>query len=163
MKAVFWIDEDRRDPPLAIVLCPRGGELTERALRSFQRAGVETVVSLLEAEELRWMGLKEEGETAEALGLGFLWHPLPDHRLPVDEAAFRAFVRGLAKRLNAGERIGIHCFGCIGRSTVTAACAMIELGWEAEAALEAIGVARGCPVPDTEEQREWILAYEARM
>ena len=69
---------------------------------------------------------------------------------------------GLADRLRTGERIGVHCRGSIGRSTVTAACALIHLGWQPQAALEAIAAARGCAVPDTEEQRRWILSYEAK-
>ncbi len=77
-------------------------------------------------------------------------------------ATFRAFVAGLADRLRAGERIGVHCRGSIGRSTVTAACTLIHLGWNAQDALRAIQAARGCVVPDTEEQLRWILNYKAQ-
>jgi hypothetical protein len=45
---------------------------------------------------------------------------------------------------------------------VTAACALIELGWKPEAALAAIEAARGCPVPETLEQEKWILRYKPR-
>jgi hypothetical protein len=43
-----------------------------------------------------------------------------------------------------------------------AASILIHLGWKPLQALKAIGAARGCPVPDTPEQRNWILAYEAQ-
>jgi len=39
---------------------------------------------------------------------------------------------------------------------VTAAV-LVELGWDASRALPLIEQARGCIVPDTEEQRLWIL------
>ena len=94
------------------------------------------------------------------MGLQFLSFPIPDHDLPEDEQAFREFVAELARRLRARERIGVHCLGSIGRATVVAACTLIELGWEPEEALAAIEVARCCPVPDTEEQAEWILGYK---
>jgi protein-tyrosine phosphatase len=94
--------------------------------------------------------------------LKFLSHPIPDTHIPQDRAAFRQFVAGLAARLRAGERIGVHCRGSIGRATVTAACTLIHLGWSPDAALEAIEVARGCPVPDTREQEGWILSYKAK-
>jgi hypothetical protein len=44
---------------------------------------------------------------------------------------------------------------------VTAACALIHLGWTPHAALAAITAARGLTVPDTQEQEDWILRYKA--
>jgi hypothetical protein len=38
----------------------------------------------------------------------------------------------------------------------------MHLGWRADKALEAIEDARGCTVPDTQEQEEWILHYKAQ-
>jgi protein-tyrosine phosphatase len=158
---VFWI-QGHPPPQLAVVLCPRGGWGLRSALRTYQRGGIETLVSLLEEKEAERLGLAEEGRIAGKIGLEFLSLPMPDHDIPPDEAAFRAFVAELAERLRAGQRIGVHCLGSIGRSTMAASCALIELGWEPEAALAAVGTARCCPVPDTEEQEEWILGYKAR-
>jgi protein-tyrosine phosphatase len=105
--------------------------------------------------------LGQEGPLAEAAGMRFLSYPILDVHVPANVASFRAFVAGLADRLRGGERIGAHCRGSIGRSTVTAACTLIHLGWNAKQALGAIEVARGCAVPDTEEQLRWILNYKA--
>jgi protein-tyrosine phosphatase len=158
---VFWI-QGNPPPPLAIVLCPRGDYLLKDALRYIRQCRVETLVSLLEEDEAAWLGLAEEGPLVGQLGLQFLSFPIPDVHVPPNAAAFRRFIEGLADRLRTGERIGVHCRGSIGRSTVTAACALIHLGWQPQAALEAIAAARGCAVPDTEEQRRWILSYEAK-
>jgi protein-tyrosine phosphatase len=162
VKGVFWI---KADPhlSLAIVLCPRGGKWLPPALVALQRAGVETIVSLLEKEEELWLGLAEEGPMAEQLGMEFLSLPLPDHSVPPDAIVLRTFVAGLAERLREGERIAVHCFGSIGRATVTAACTLIHLGWTPKAALLAIQMARGLAVPDTPEQQEWILSYRATL
>jgi protein-tyrosine phosphatase len=127
-----------------------------------RRAGVETIVSLLSEEQVAMLELKEEPVLARKLGMKFLHHPIPDHQLPPDRLAFRAFVSNLAERLRAGERLGVHCWGSIGRATVTAACTLIHLGWTPESALAAVEAARGCPVPDTEEQERWILNYKAQ-
>jgi protein-tyrosine phosphatase len=160
-QSIFWIS--RYPPPsLAIVLCPQGGRQLRDDLLAIRRGGIQTLVSLLEEEEAHGYDLAKEGQLAGQLGLQFLAHPLPDHSTPPDRGAFRAFVSGLADRLRTGEQIGVHCLGSVGRSTVTAACALIELGWEPAAALAAIESARGRPVPDTEEQRRWILGYRAR-
>jgi protein-tyrosine phosphatase len=163
VEKVFWIDpaDTASEPNLAIVLCPRGGNVLEDELLRMKRCGIDTVVSLLETDEAEWLGLTREGLLAADMGLGFLSHPIPDAQTPTDVTAFRAFVDGLADRLRAGVHLGVHCRGSIGRSTITAACTLMHLGWTAKAALRAIGTARGCPVPDTPEQRRWILSYEA--
>jgi protein-tyrosine phosphatase len=157
---IFWV-HGQPPPGLAVVLCPKGGWGLRDTLRLYQRGGIQTLVSLLEDKEAERLGLADEGRIARKIGMEFLSHPMPDHSLPPDAEAFQAFVAGLAARLCAGERIGVHCFGSIGRATVTAACALIELGWEPGAALTAIEKARLYPVPDTEEQQEWILGYKS--
>jgi protein-tyrosine phosphatase len=149
--------------PLAIVLCPRGGRHLAGEMSYLKRAGIQTLVSLLSDEQVEMLDLSEEGMEARRLGIAFLHHPIPDHQLPTNPQAFRSFVAALANRLLAGESIGIHCWGSIGRATVTAACTLIHLGWPAATALAAVEAARGCPVPDTEEQEQWILGYEAQL
>jgi protein-tyrosine phosphatase len=130
-------------------------------MAQLQKCGIQTLVSLLEKDEAAWLGLKGEDRMAAQAGMQFLSHPIPDANVPLDSAAFRVFVAGLAGRLQAGERIGVHCRGSIGRSTITAACALIHLGWPARDALAVIEAARGCPVPNTHEQERWILQYKA--
>jgi protein-tyrosine phosphatase len=175
VNGVYWIYTDASAPlaaptsggrafapmPLAVVLCPRGGRDLQGELRHLKRAGIETLVSLLSEEQVEMLDLAEEGKLANKLGMQFLHHPIPDHHLPSDPQAFRTFVTNLADRLGAGQRIGVHCWGCIGRATVTTACTLIHLGWQPAAALAAVEAARGCPVPDTEEQKQWILNYKA--
>ena len=160
MTDVFWI-KGNPAAPLAIVLCPPGGRGLRDELLVMKRAGIDTLVSLLEEQETHLFGLSEEGHLAGQVGMRFLSFPLPDAHLPPDRATFRAFAQGLANRLRAGEAVGVHCRGSIGRSAVTAACALIHLGWTPHAALAAITAARGLTVPDTQEQEDWILRYKA--
>ncbi len=130
-------------------------------LRQIRQGGIDTIVSLLEPFEADFLGLAEEQATAERVGLKFLSYPIRDGSVPRDVARFRSFVRRIADRLEAGEQIGVHCRGSIGRATITAACALIHRGWKARDALEAIAEARGFAVPDTLEQEDWILIYKA--
>src|ERR1700722_18772770 len=146
--------------PMAIVLCPRGGSSLRSELIHLKRAGIDTLVSLLSNDQVEMLDLTEEPHLANQLGMSFLHHPIPDHQLPPDLHAFRVFVSDLARRLGTGERIGIHCWGSIGRAPVTAVCTLIHLGWKPAAALAAVEAARGCPVPDTEEQQAWIMNYK---
>ncbi|MGD0348580.1 MAG: hypothetical protein ABSA85_17595 [Terracidiphilus sp.] len=161
MDLVFWI-EGNPPVPVAIVLCPCGGKVLKDELREIARSGVQTLVSLLEPEEADWLGLGEEGSLAEQMGMHFLSYPIQDVSVPASMVAFRTFISGLADRLRAGERVGLHCRGSIGRSPLTAACTLIHLGWNAQDALAAIQAARGCSIPDTKEQLRWVLNYKAQ-
>jgi len=158
---IFWI-KGNPPVPLAIVLCPLGGSGLQNELIAMKRGGIETLVSLLRKEEAMMLGVAQEGPLAEKIGLRFLSHPIPDVHVPPNTADFQAFVTGLAHRLRAGEHMGVHCRGSIGRATVTAACTLIHLGWTPQAALSAIQAARGCAVPDTQEQEDRILRYKAK-
>jgi protein-tyrosine phosphatase len=156
---IFWIEGDPQTA-LAIVLRPAGDEWLMDELRTLRRGGIETLVSMLEPWEAAELGLACEEQLAGQAGMQFLSFPIPDRHTPPWTEAFRRFAEELARRLRAGERIGVHCRGSIGRSTVAAASALMHLGWSSKDALLAIAAARGFPVPDTDEQREWIIAYE---
>ena len=158
---VFWI-EGKPPAQLAIVLCPRGDTRLEGDLWRFKQCGVDTLVSMLEPDEAAWLGLAKEGLLAREAGMQFLSYPIRDVHVPADMKSFRTFCAGLADRLRAGEHIGLHCRGSIGRAPTTAACTLIHLGWKAKDALGAIQKARGFPIPDTEEQLRWILNYNAQ-
>ena len=156
---IFWIEGDPR-VGLAIVMRPAGDDWLKEELRALRRGGIDTLVSMLEPWEAAELGLAHEGRLAEEAGVQFLSFPIPDRHTPQQTRAFGQFAAELARRLRAGERIGVHCRGSIGRSTVAAASALVHLGWKPKDALAAIATARHFPVPDTDEQREWILAYE---
>jgi protein-tyrosine phosphatase len=162
---IYWIEgkpaPGLADPGLAIVARPRGDEGLEDQLRRIRAGGIDTIVSLLEPFEAHYLGLAQEEAIARSVGLNFVSFPIRDGTVPLDVKRFRVLVRKIAERLAAGERIGVHCRGCIGRATITAACALIHRGWKARDALEAIAEARGYAVPDTLEQEDWILAYKA--
>ena len=180
MNGVYWIDipaprasapgpsaphapaAQRASFEMAIVLCPSGGRHLHNEMLNLHRAGIDTLVSLLSREQVKMLELQDEGPLARRVGMQFLHHPIPDHELPSDTQAFRRFISDLAERVRSGQRLGIHCWGSIGRATVTAACTLIHLGWEPADALLAIEAARGCPVPDTDEQQRWILNYQAQ-
>lgn len=170
MNGIYWIygpppaplpGSPRVPTPLAVVLCPRGGRYLDGELTHLKRYGIQTIVSLLSEEQVIMLDLAAEGAAARRIGIQFLHHPMPDHQLPPDRQAFRGFVADLAHRVGGGQRIGIHCWGSIGRATVTAACTLVHLGWDPCKALAAVEEARGLPVPDTEEQQHWILNYKA--
>lgn len=159
MDETFWI---KSNPPvrLAIVLRPPGGKELRDAIQRIKRAGIQTLVSMLEPHEAELLGLAEESRIAEEIGLPFLNYPIPDTKVPADVAHFRVFVSGLADRLRSGESVGVHCRGCIGRATIVSACILIHMGLKPMDAVVAVEAARGCTVPDNSEQLSWILHYK---
>ena len=159
MDEIYWI---KSNPPvrLAIVLRPPGGVELHDAMLRIKQAGIRTLVSMLESQEAELLGLAEESRIAEEIGLHFLNYPIPDTKVPHDVAQFRAFVSGLADRLRSGESVGVHCRGCIGRTTILAACILMHMGLKPMDAVVAVEAARGCTVPDTSEQLSWILHYK---
>jgi len=150
---IYWIDAPY-GPRLAIMARPRAGDWLEDEVDYWQRSGIETVVSLLEQDEVRDLQLEDERELCVQNGIAFFSFPIRDRGLPEDRAAALRFARELA---GSDKPIAIHCRAGIGRSSLMAAAILIETGIPAETALRAIATARGLQVPDTDAQRDWIL------
>jgi protein-tyrosine phosphatase len=158
MTDVYWIKHDHPSR-LAIVARPGEGEWLVDDLLAMKSSGVDILVSLLEAHEAVYLGLRDEGKFAHLAGMEFISFPMTDRTTPENRERFCELIQNLCEAIRAGKRVGVHCRGSIGRSTVTTASIMIESGWKAVDALRVIEEARGYPVPDTEEQRRWILQF----
>jgi protein-tyrosine phosphatase len=116
---------------------------------------------MLDPEEADELGLNDEASLAANVGMEFFGYPIPDRTTPSEDSAFRLFAALLASRVHSGHAVAMHCRGSIGRATIAAACTLIHLGWQPKDSLAMVESARGCAVPDTLEQRDWILRYKA--
>lgn len=154
MDALYWVrDTDIR---LAIVPRPRGQDWLADDLRALREHGIDTLVSLLTSEESCELGLSEEARYCGEVVINFLVFPIPDRSVPSSVADFSKFVTLVESELRNGKGVGIHCRAGIGRSSLLAACLLMRHGYTAEVAFDAIALSRGCPVPDTAEQRQWV-------
>ncbi|HSX54825.1 MAG TPA: sulfur transferase domain-containing protein [Sphingomonas sp.] len=151
---LYWI-ESASSQRLAIMARPRSGDWLEDEVAHWARAGVETVVSLLEREEVTELGLEREAAICERHGIRFVSFPIADRTVPADASAAMRFAAELAA---TGQAIAIHCRAGIGRSSIIATAIMVSNGADPAMALTAIGEARGLSVPDTDAQRAWALA-----
>jgi len=154
---VYWI-EGKWPGKLAIVPRPRGGDWLEDEARDWKEAGLDVIVSLLEEAEAADLDLSAEGELSQAVGLGFLSFPIVDRSVPASRPATLALLQDLSRLLASGKNIGIHCRQGIGRSALIAASLLVLAGVSPEAAFQRVSTARGCTVPETAEQREWVMA-----
>lgn len=146
------------------VMCrPNPGELLEDALASLVKAGIDCVVSLLQEQEAFELALEREGEVCRRFGMKFLSHPIPDHSVPEDVESYLNFVRRLHGRIRGGEQIAIHCYAGIGRTGLTAGSILVVDGYEVDDAFALVSRCRGFPVPDTEEQRQWLYAHQHKL
>jgi uncharacterized protein (TIGR01244 family) len=147
----YWINTR-----LAIIPRPRGPELLDQDMLDAAKAGINVVVSLLPESEATELGLAREEEAATQAGLRFIGFPIADRGVPDNLEQFHALLANLAQMMAAGQRVGVHCRACIGRSSIVAASLLIRSGIPAERAWLKVEAARQFPVPDTREQRQWV-------
>ena len=143
---------------IAIVARPRGNDWLCDEITAFSREGVEILVSMLTDEEAEELGLNDESAECAAAGISFVNVAIPDRSVPSDTNAFLGSVEQLVARVRQGRYLAVHCRASIGRSTVLAASILVRLGWDAKTAFDAIEAARGCSVPDTPEQKQWVIS-----
>lgn len=158
MSRLYWIDHHGAGR-LAIAARPQAGDRLDADLKAWTADGVDVVVSLLEEEEASKLGLQREPESCASNGLAFVSFPIPDFGLPPGRPQAMQLTRRLAAELELGRTIVIHCRGGIGRSSTMAACTLISCGVSADDALSRIAAARGRRVPETADQRDWVLSF----
>ena len=157
----YWIDGPWRGR-LAIVPRPRGGDWLEDEIHSWHEAGLDIIVSLLTPLEIEEFDLGGEEGLSQARDVEFISFPIPDREVPASREAITALAHKIETALTSGKSVGVHCRHGIGRSSLLAACVLLASGENPEEAFERIRKARGRPVPDTVEQKEWVktLAQE---
>lgn len=160
MKAiVYWI-ESNWPGKLAIIPRPRGGDWLEDEVAAWKEAGLDVIVSLLEADEAADLDLRQEGKLTRGAGLEFISFPIIDRNIPASRKETLALLQLLLGRLTDGKSVGVHCRQGIGRSALVASSLLVLSGLTPEQAFQRVGAARGCVVPETSEQREWVRAVE---
>jgi protein-tyrosine phosphatase len=138
---------------------PRGGDWLEEEVRSLQRSGVDVLVSLLTAEEIADLELAQEEAICRSQGIQFRSFPIVDRSVPATKATVKELVSELASNIAVGRNIAIHCRQGIGRSALIAICLLVQKGMDVDLAMQRVSDARGCPVPETNEQKRWIMDY----
>jgi len=109
--------------------------------------------------------LREEGcddeEQLRAAGIRFLHLPTPDLEPSPVEMLDRGvgFVR---ERIDAGDRVLIHCQHGIGRSALLALCVLADQGWEPLDALSHAKARRAALSPSRSQYDGWAAWLKAR-
>jgi protein-tyrosine phosphatase len=145
---------------LSIVSRPRGGDWLDDEVRKWKNEGLHAVVSLLTNEELDEFALLREKTASEKQDLQFFSLPIADLGVPSsreDTHAAMAILNQVEKLLATGRNVAIHCRQSIGRSGMIAASLLVMAGSDPLEAFASVSQDRGLPVPETNEQREWVI------
>jgi protein-tyrosine phosphatase len=156
MTPLFWIEGPWRGR-LAIAARPRGGDWLVDEMNAWRHAGIDTVVSLLTSEENQDLELTREEPVCRAAGIEFVSFPIVDRSVPESSLSVARLLAQLDEELTGGKSVVIHCRQGLGRAGLIAASLLIAHEADAKRALAAVSSARGVTIPETEEQRAWVI------
>jgi protein-tyrosine phosphatase len=158
---VCWVEIQGKGA-VGLSTCPRGGQWLVYTVKDWSSEGVNAVVSLLDPVEAKQLDVQHEADLCARHSIRFIAFPIPDRGVPKREALLK-LLEELAQLLRNGQRVVVHCRLGIGRSSVVLASLLVKSGVSAERAFQRVAAARGCEVPDTDEQREWVYKLERRL
>jgi hypothetical protein len=125
--------------------------------------GARVLVSLMEPEELRAVGVPPQELAREAATRGIEWVNLSivDGSIPGEAALeqWRSLAPSLHELLEEGGSVVFHCLGGLGRTGTMAACLLIESGLAPADAIAAVRAARPGTIENA-SQEEFVLRYQ---
>jgi protein-tyrosine phosphatase len=146
---------------LSIMARPRGGDWLAEELHGLRRLGVDVLVCALTTAEQIELGLAEEAIACATTGLAFVAVPIPDRGVP-EEQTLRPVLGQLHAALASGRHVVIHCRAGIGRASLVAGALLVGEGLAPEQVWQRLAAARGLPVPDTDQQRQWLQRFASQ-
>jgi protein-tyrosine phosphatase len=151
---IFWAEEH----DIAVGPAPEPDDLL-RLFSEWRKDGVGLIVSAQTEREAATMGLDIEETFARTAKLGFLRIPVPDHSAPPFSREVLDSITYIADTIDNGKKVFVHCYAGIGRSPALAAAVMVHRGATPREAVQALRAARGIPVPETQDQMQFIFDY----
>lgn len=126
----------------------------------YRALGINRIASLLTKDEAEELGLANEDAACVENHVAFCQYPIADREVPARHD-FAGFAQMIAGELTGNRNVAIHCRAGIGRAGLLACCVLQLLDITPEDAIRMVTDGRGVAVPDTDEQREFILSFAA--
>ena len=138
---------------------PRGGDWLIDEIKALRASGVDILVSLLTSTEVRELDLAEEATFCHQQGIKYVSFAIQDRSVPPFSEQTFLFLKHLRASLSEGKHLTFHCRHGLGRAVLMAASVLVLTGLTPEQAFDLFSRARGYRVPETEEQRAWVIAF----
>lgn len=124
--------------------------------------GAQAVVTLIEPHEMTELKVENIGHVVAHHGMQWFHLPIRDVTAPgpAFEDAWREAGPQLRTLLRSGRDVFVHCKGGLGRAGTVAARLLVELGWDATAAIAAVRAARPGAL-ETSAQEDHVHAVRA--
>lgn len=146
---------------LAVCSRPRAGSWLEDDILALRDANLDILVSALVSEEIAKLGIEGVPEICAVHGIEYVHFPVGNLQVPGEMSA-RPVLARLHAALCNGHGLAVHCFASVGRSPTLAAALLVMGGVAPWDAWQRIEMVRGRRVPDTNEQRDWVLQFAPR-
>lgn len=124
--------------------------------------GAHVVAPLIEPFEYGVLDIEAYPEVAAACGLTVAAFPIPDGCAPGDPESFAVYLEGLLEQLLNGQVVVVHCRGGLGRAGLVAACLLVQMGLDADAAIRLVRQTRSPHAIETAEQEAFIHRFGGR-
>tara|TARA_B110000003_G_C16477751_1_gene468306 strand:- start:26 stop:502 length:477 start_codon:yes stop_codon:yes gene_type:complete len=141
---------------IATAAAPNADRMLEEII-DMREEKVEFVLSLLQVNEATEIGLIDEELSLGAAGIGFRQIAIADFGIPENSLEIDSVIADMAKYLETGGSLVVHCRGGIGRSSIVVSAILTHLGVKSSDSMRHIEEARGLRVPETSSQREWVM------
>lgn len=147
---------------LALSSMPGHFRSLPRDLKAIEDWGPTLVISLVEAAEVRALGISGFDGAMQAAAFQWIQFPIRDFRTPkrAQEPQWEGVCAQAVEILNAGGRVLVHCRGGCGRSGMVALRLMVASGLRLGESLSELRHVRPCAV-ETDAQMIW--ASEGRI
>jgi protein-tyrosine phosphatase len=147
---------------VSLMARPRGGDWLSDEIEALHTGGVDVLVSLLTAPEVSELDLGEEAVLCSSQEILYLSFPIVDLSVPPFSPQTFQLLEQLNQYLSEGKHVAIHCRQGVGRSGLMASSLLVLNGIAPEQAFDQLSRVRGCSVPETDEQRAWVVAFSQR-
>lgn len=152
---IYWI-KNLGTGKIGIIPRPRGNDWLEDEIVSLKELQVTVVVSLLQDSEVKELGLEDEEKLCKKHSIKYFSFPIPDRSVPESTHKTIKFAQELLKLSLESNSVVVHCRQSVGRSSIIVVGILALTGIPTDKAFIEVSLARGCNVPDTTEQQDWV-------
>src|SRR5215472_7180773 len=159
MRAPLYSVQGLPTGKLSVMARPRGGDWLLDEIKALRASGVDILVSLLTSLEVSELDLAEEAMFCHQQGISYISFAIRDRSVPPFSDQTFSLLKQLRASLSEGKHLVFHCRHGLGRAVLMASSVLVLTGFSPEQAFDLLSRARGYRVPETEEQRAWVIAF----